>query len=122
MKEFKSNPFKTILTICLALIILFLIQGYKLYLYVCLAIGLIGTCSKFIAIKIETIWFKIGQIFGYIIPNILLVIIYYLFLFPMSIITKIFKKDDLLKLDKKYNTTYVKTNKKFDADSFKKPF
>tara|TARA_B100001287_G_scaffold328_1_gene310 strand:+ start:13026 stop:13394 length:369 start_codon:yes stop_codon:yes gene_type:complete len=122
MKEFKSNPFKTILTICLALIILFLIQGYKLYLYVCLVIGLIGTCSKFIAIKIETIWFKIGQIFGYIVPNILLVIIYYLFLFPISIITKIFKKDDLLKLDKKYNTTYVKRNKKFDADSFKKPF
>ena len=122
MTNYKSNPLKTILTICIGFLIIFLIQNSIVFLYLALGLGLIGLTSNFLSEKIERIWFKIGQLLGYIIPNLVLSIIFYFLLFPISLIAKFFKKEDLLKLNQNYDSTFIKVNKEFDADSFKRPF
>ena len=122
MTNYKSNPLKTILTICIGFLIIFLIQNSIVFLYLALILGLIGLTSNFLSEKIERIWFKIGQLLGYIIPNLVLSIIFYFLLFPISLISKFFKKEDLLKLNQNYDSTFIKVNKEFDADSFKRPF
>jgi hypothetical protein len=122
MTNYKSNPIKTTLTICIGFLIIFLIQDSTIFLYIALILGLIGINSNFLSEKIERIWFKIGQLLGYIIPNLVLSIIFYFLLFPISLIAKFFKKEDLLKLNQNYDSTFIKVDKKFDADSFKRPF
>jgi hypothetical protein len=122
MNQIKSNPSKTILTICVGFMMMFIILKSVVFLYTSLTLGLIGITSKFISEKIEKGWFKIGELLGYIVPNIILSVIFYLILFPISIIAKIFKKDDLLKLKNNKETTFIEVDKKFDPDYFKKPF
>ena len=78
MTNYKSNPLKTILTICIGFLIIFLIQNSIVFLYLALILGSIGLTSNFLSEKIERIWFKIGQLLGYIIPNLVLSIIFYL--------------------------------------------
>ena len=122
MNQIKSNPSKTILTICVGFMMMFIILKSVVFLYTSLALGLIGITSKFLSEKIELGWFKIGELLGYIVPNIILSVIFYLILFPISIVAKIFKKDDLLKLKNNKETTFIEVDKKFDPDYFKKPF
>ena len=122
MVNYKSNPLKTILTICVGFLILFLILDSIVFLHISLILGLIGITSNFLSRKIEIVWFKFGQLLGYILPNVVLSIIFYFLLVPISFIAKFFKKEDLLKLNQNYDSTFIKVSKKFDADSFKRPF
>ena len=122
MTNYKSNPLKTMLTICVGFLIIFIIQGSIIFLHIALILGLIGITSNVLSRKIEIIWFKFGQLLGYILPNVVLSIIFYFLLFPISLIAKFFKKEDLLKLNQNYDSTFIKVSKKFDADSFKRPF
>ena len=122
MKKIKSNPYKTLLTICTGLAVVFFFSKLSWFLYSTIIIGIFGLSHNKISFVIEKIWFKIAEILGYIIPNILLSLIFYFFLFPIALISKIFNKKDLLKLKTKENSTYVDSNKNFNSSSFKNPW
>jgi len=62
---------------------------------------------------------KLAQFLSYIIPNILLSIVYYLILFPISLLSKLFTKDPLM-LSSKYDSYFIDVNKEMDKESFKK--
>ena len=121
MKKFESNTYKTILTICIGLLIIYVFTEVKVLITISIVLGLIGIISKYLSKKIEWMWFKFSEILSYIIPNIILSVIFYFLLFPISIFSKIFRKEDLLQ--KKYNgSTFLKTTKEFDSNSFTQPF
>ena len=58
MKKIKSNPDKTILTICTGLIVIYFFTDFKLLILTSMALGLLGVFSKFSGQIIEKIWFK----------------------------------------------------------------
>ena len=122
MNKIKSNPSKTLLTICVGLIIINILTHKVIFLNISLAIGLVGVFSTQISVLIEKLWFKLAYILGLIIPNILLSIIFYIFLFPISIVSKIFKKDDLLKLKNTKSSSFILFDKSFDKNSFENPW
>ena len=62
---------------------------------------------------------KLSQVLSYIIPSVLLGIVFYLFLFPISLISKLFTKDPLM-LSNKYKTYFVTINKEIEKNSFEK--
>ena len=68
MNKIKSNPDKTILTICTGFVLIFLLTEIKLFLMISFSLGLIGMVSTFISRIVEKIWFKISEILGYIVP------------------------------------------------------
>ena len=118
MSNFKSNPSKTILVIVAGLLILYYFLEITLLFKTSLILALVGVFSSNLSKKVEFLWFKLALILGLIVPNIILGIIFYLFLFPISIIARIFSKD-LLKLKNDYNSTYFSVNKSFNKESFK---
>ena len=122
MNKIKSNPDKTILTICTGFALIFLLTEIKLFLIISFSLGLIGIVSTFASKIVEKIWFKISEILGYIVPNIILSVIFYIFLFPISLVSKLFGKVDFLKLKNKETSTFINLSKKFNQDSFKNPF
>ena len=122
MKKMKSDPTKTVLTISVGLIVVFLVFEWKWAIVASLVIGLIGVFSPYLSRKIEYLWMKLANFLGMIVPNILLGAIFYLFLFPIAILSKIFKKDDPLTLTNKQSSTYVVANKSFAKTSFEKPW
>jgi hypothetical protein len=122
MSKIKSNPHKTTLTISLGLIVVFLVLGHKWAIYSALLLSLISLASKKLALLVEKFWFRIAEAMGLIIPNVILALIFYLLLFPTSILSKIFKNTDNLILKNKTNSTYKKVNKKFTEKDFINPF
>ena len=120
--KIKSNPPQTILTISTGFLLIFIFGDYYWALYTSILISCIGLVSSSIALKIERLWFKMAEILGLIIPNIILTIVFYFFLFPISMLSKIFKKKDLLSLKNKNSSNYLFVNKIFKKKDFKNPW
>lgn len=117
-----SDPYKTVLTICIGFAGIYFLVDQVWPLYVVLSVGVLGLLSPWIAKKIEWLWFGIAQILSYIAPNVLLTLVFYVALFPMAMIAKVFKKSDALKLKNKYDSMYVVAEQEFDKASFERPF
>ena len=109
----------TILVICMGLLTLYFVFSWKWAVYTSLAIGILATASPFLSKKIEWGWMKLGLVLGYIVPNILLSIVFFLFMFPISLLSRIFNKDPLM-LSDKHKTYYIDVNKEMDKKSFEK--
>ena len=109
----------TILIISMGFLGLYLIFLWRWAIYVSLIVGLIGIISTLLSKKIEWAWMKLAKLMGYIVPNLLLIIVFYLFLFPISLISRLFNKDQLM-LSGKYNSYFININKKIEKQSFEK--
>lgn len=119
-KNIKADTSKsTILIISIGFLILYLAFSWQWCVIVSLLIGVIGIISSSLSKKIEWGWMKLAKLMGYIIPNILLTIVFFLFLFPISLLSKLFSKDPLM-LSKKYKTYFIDINREIDKKSFEK--
>lgn len=95
MKEFNSNPDKTILTIVVGLIVIFVFTKVNGFLYAALLIGLVGLVSIYLAKRIEWVWMKLAYLLSFVVPNVLLTLIYYILLTPLALLSRIGKKNPL---------------------------
>ena len=109
----------TILVISMGFLFLYLIFSWQWAIIVSFIVGVAGLLSSFLSQKIECIWTKLAQLLGHIIPNILLSIVFFFFLFPISLLSKMFTKDPLM-LSKKYDSYFIDINKEMDKKSFEK--
>ena len=122
MKKIKQNPSKTLLTICIGFTFIFLITNQFIFVYIVIILGLLGIFSDFLSLQIEKIWFKFAELLGYFVPNIFLTLIYFFFLFPISLFSKVFTSRDLLKLKDTGSSTYVIREKKYKKSDFINPW
>jgi hypothetical protein len=117
MKTDKSKS--TMLILSMGFLFLFLVFSWKWTVIVSFGVGVIGIASPFLSRKIEWAWMKLANWMGYIIPNILLTLAFFLFLFPLSLLSRLFRKDPLM-LSKKYKTYFIDVNKEMPKESFEK--
>ncbi len=119
----QQNKYLVILIIVTGLMGLYFLFDAKPLLYSAIGLGLISILSSFIADKIVWVWDKIALILGTINSKILLSLIFYIFLFPIAIISRLFKRDDDLMLKKRVVGTYFKErNYTYVADDLKNVF
>ena len=109
----------TILVISMGFLILYLIFSWKWAVIVSLAVGIVGIISSSLSRILECGWMKLARILSYIIPSVLLGIVFYFFLFPIALISKIFTKDPLM-LSKKYNSYFIDISKEVSKESLEK--
>ncbi len=109
----------TILIISMGFLFIYLMFTWKWALFVSLIVGVIGIISPFLSREIEWAWMKLSKLMGYIVPNILLSIVFFIFLFPISILSRLFRKDPLM-LSNKYKSYFIDINKEMDKKSFEK--
>ena len=122
MKNLKSEPIKTCLTIAVGFIVVFLATKAQWAIYVSLIVGAIGLFSDYLSQKIDFVWMKLTWLLSLIVPNILLGAIFYLFLFPISMLSKLFGKSDPLLLKNSNSSTFTTEHKEFGKASFEKPW
>lgn len=109
----------TMLVISTGFLVLYLLFTWNWAVYVSLLVGVVGIISPFLSKKVEWIWMKFAYLLGLIVPNLLLSIVFFLFLFPISLMAKLFNKDPLM-LSRNFNTYFIKINKETDKKSFEK--
>ena len=97
-------------------------EGVHIYLIlisiIFFALGLIN--SKILS-PLNKTWIKFGEVLGIVIAPIIMAIVYFVVLTPISLIVRIFGKDLLgLKFSKKQDTYWIKIKK--NLGSMKKQF
>jgi len=120
--KMNSNPSKTVLTITVGFLIVYAVSGMKWVLSVTIVVGLAGILSSFLAEKIELIWMKLTWVLSLIVPNILLGAVFYIFLFPVALLAKLFSRKNALQLKDHTDSVYIETNKTFTNKDFENPW
>ncbi|MEI6277503.1 MAG: hypothetical protein WCP08_16000 [Prolixibacteraceae bacterium] len=113
---------ETCLVIVTGLLILHVFYEQNSLLIAAILIGLIGVFLEKPASWIAWLWYKIADILGLIVPKIILTLVFFIFLFPISVLSKIFRKNgpDLSKEGK--NSTWVIRQHQFVKDDLTKPW
>ncbi|MCF8258640.1 MAG: hypothetical protein K9J06_13880 [Flavobacteriales bacterium] len=120
MQQPKTDPIKTVLTIVIGLLVVHLATGWKWPMTAALVIGILGMFSDYLAVRIDFLWMKLAYVLSLIVPNILLSAIFFLFLFPVAVLSRIFGKKNALFLRNPMGSTYITNNTVFDKASFEK--
>jgi hypothetical protein len=120
MKKITTEPVKTILTISIGFLVVFLATDWKWAIYLSLIIGLIGMFSPFLSKQVDFLWMKLAWVLSLIVPKILLSLIFYVFLFPIATLSKLFGAKDPLMLKGNNKSTFRATEKVFEKSTFEK--
>lgn len=108
----KEKVLETFLVITTGFIVLYYVFQVKILLLVAFITGIIGIFIKPLAKKIAWLWYKLGDIMGFVISKIILAIIFFTFLFPIAILFRLIKKDTMM-LKKKYSSYWTIRNYKY---------
>jgi hypothetical protein len=115
-----QDRYKTILVIVTGLLALALIFEVAWLIKIALIIGLLCVFIPIAAKGIEWVWIKLALVLGWVNSRILLSIIYFGFLMPIALISRLFTKDPLSLSARKSSTMFVARNhayKKEDLDN-----
>jgi hypothetical protein len=105
----QDNP-KTILVIVTGLLVLRFIFKSDYFLFASLGIGLISLIIPVVGDGIVWLWFKIAQVLGWINTRILLSVVFFTFVTPIALLSRVFKKNMLQLRDKDAKTVFVTRN------------
>lgn len=114
------NNYKSTLTIVVGFILLSNYFHSKPLLILAIAIGLVAIFSEKANEKIIWGWNKLSEILGLIMPNVLLSIVFYLFLTPLAFINRINRKKNPLQLKNTTTSVYTSKRKEFSPESLEK--
>jgi hypothetical protein len=120
MKTTKSNSAKTVLIISIGFTVVFLLFESKWALNTAIIVGLLGIISNKICDVIDFLWMKLAKVLSFIVPNILLSIIFYLFLFPIAVLSRLFGNKTGLQLKKRPGSLWIERNTQVEKVSFEK--
>lgn len=121
-KKMKSDPRQTILVITVGMIVVYLAFQVKWALTASLAVGVLGLLSDKVAEKIDWLWMKLTWVLSMVVPNILLSLVFYVFLTPIAIFSRIFGEKNPLSIRNTANSLFKDHGKPFDKPSFEKPW
>ena len=115
----EQSNLKSILVITIGFTILGFFISSDWPFYVVVTVGLAAIISARAAAFINKIWFGLAKVLGYINARILLTLIYYLFLFPLALISKLSGKRTVLlqKNNKSYFSIRNHEYKKGDLEN-----
>jgi hypothetical protein len=120
MRNANTDPIKTVLTITIGFVIIFIFTEWKWFLYVSAGIGLAGVFSSWLSGRIHFAWIKLGLVISKIVNLVILGAFFYLFLYPISLLSKLFGSRDHLMLKNRHQSTFTESNKKFDKSGFER--
>ncbi len=113
-------PDRTILLISVGFIIVHLLTKWQWAIYISTLVGVMGLTSKFLTRKTIHVWLNISRILGTLNMNILLSIFFFIYLTPLSFLSRIFKSKSHLKLENTHNSLFIERQKDFSKSSFHK--
>lgn len=117
-----SQAVKTVLILCIAITIYFLKSGERIALTIAVVLGIASIVSVKIAGWVHLLWMGLGKLLEMVMPKIILGIVFYVFLFPIALLSRLFSKKDPLKLHNSEDSTFTTNKREFDERSFVNPW
>ncbi|HYG03866.1 MAG TPA: SxtJ family membrane protein [Chryseosolibacter sp.] len=114
-----QDRFKTILVIVTGLLAFSVFFDIDWLGKVALAIGLLSVFIPLAAKAIEWFWLKLALMLGWTNSRILLSIIYFGFLMPIALLSRVFTKDPLSIKGKKSSSLFISRNHVYKKEDLK---
>jgi hypothetical protein len=114
-----QDRFKTILVIVTGLLALSLIFKIDLLGKIALAIGLLAVFIPLAARGIEWVWLKLALALGWTNSRILLSVVYFGFLMPIALFSRVFTKDPLTLKGRKAASLFISRNHSYKKNDLK---
>jgi hypothetical protein len=111
----REKRLESMLIIAAGFIVLFIAFKIKWLLLIALMVAVLGAMSKLATQGITWFWFKISEILGWINSRVLLSIIFFLFLFPISLLMRLLNKMTI-KMKKEKETYYQERKHTFTPE------
>src|SRR5688572_8771341 len=113
---------ESILAITTCLLAIGLIFKIKILFTIAVLIGISGLLIPPLAKAIAYVWIKFAVLLGYLNSRILLSIVFYLFLFPIALLSRLFNKDPMQLSPKKSGSYFSERNHEYNAEDFEHPW
>jgi hypothetical protein len=115
----REKNLEAMLTITAGFLLLYVVFKTPAFLIISLVIAAIGLFSKSLTALIARLWYKLAELLSAVVPRILLGLLYYLLLFPLAVLSRLFSKDPM-HLSKDHDSLYVVRNTSFSKKDFEK--
>ena len=122
MKKSLTGSFRTVLTITAGFLVIFLITKAAWTLAVAAGAAVLGALFPALADLISRGWDLLARALGLVVPNILLGLIFYLVLFPLALLSRLFGQKDSLRLKRSSGSMFKTREKPFTKASFEQPW
>ncbi|AGC77589.1 hypothetical protein LX97_02218 [Nonlabens dokdonensis] len=120
MLKKEKSPYLTIIGMVFGLTLIYILKGYQALPYVILVISFLALSISKFSILVDALMKRVLSYLGTIISFLFLIPFFYLVLTPFSVLSKLFSKQDNLKLKKPLSTNFKSVDKTFSKESFKK--
>ena len=117
---YKADTTKTVLLLALSGVVFYFIYRQDWILHVALVVGILGLISDKLSFYIDFFWRKLGWLLGLVVPKVILSIVFFIFLTPLAILSRIFGPKDPLTLTYKGDSLFKVVDKKFHKSHFEK--
>ena len=105
----RNKSLETSLVLTTGFLLLYFLIKNETFIYLAFAFGMIGVFIKPLAKYIAFGWFKLADILNFIVSKIVLGLLFFVVLWPVSLLYKITNKDKLL-LKRSKNSTWIQRN------------
>ena len=100
----KEKKLEAIIVIAAGFLVLFYFFKVKYFWIISLAVLAAGAFSTLLTNWITWLWFKIAEVLGWVNSKIILFVVFYVFLTPISFLKKIFSAKKIQASDSNYKT------------------
>lgn len=105
----RNKSLETSLVLTTGFLLIYLLTKNDLFLYLAVGFGIIGIFIKPLAKIIAIGWFKLADILNYFVSKIILGTLFFVVLFPISLLYRISNKNKL-RLTRSSNSNWVERN------------
>ncbi len=110
----KDKILETSLVLTTGFLVVYFVTQISFILYVSLAFGIIGIFIKPLAKIITIAWFKLADALNYVFSKLVLGTLFFLVLFPISVMYRLTNKDKLHLKNRKSSYWFAR-NKKYES-------
>ena len=118
----REKELEAIIVIAAGLLVFYFVFQIEVLLIIALCLSAASITSKFLTSKIVWLWFKLAEGMGFVMSRILLSIVFFLFLYPISLLYRLFNPDSLHLKKGNRVSHFVDRNHKYEPGDLENPW
>lgn len=117
----REKALETIIILSLASLLIFIWRNINWIIFVPIGLLALSVISKKATIFIGKVWFDFSHYLGIVMSHIILFIIFFIFLIPLALLQRLFRKNQILKKNSS-NSFFHKRNHRYTENDIKHPW
>jgi uncharacterized membrane protein YcgQ (UPF0703/DUF1980 family) len=118
----KEKNQETILAIVLGLLVIWYFFQFTTLIYISIALIVIALFIQSLASYITWFWMKLSHVMGWVMSKVILSVVFFLILFPIAMLARLFTKDHLMLKKEGRSSHYKERNVTYSKEDLENPW